>query len=86
LDAERAIAWRAADSFDCASFSAWYRKRKGSNDDWTHPPDPDAKITKMKDGRTLSTRHCLLLTGFFAAVPAARRASSIDPVEALRSE
>ena len=28
------------------------RKRKGSNDDWTHPQDPDAKITKMKDGRT----------------------------------
>jgi ABC-type antimicrobial peptide transport system permease subunit len=29
---------------------------------------------------------CLLLTAFVAAVPAARRASSIDPVEALRSE
>jgi transposase len=28
------------------------RKEKGSNDDWTHPHDPDAKITKMKDGRT----------------------------------
>jgi transposase len=28
------------------------RKGKGSNDDWTHPQDPDAKITKMKDGRT----------------------------------
>jgi transposase len=28
------------------------RKGKGSNDDWTHPHDPDAKITKMKDGRT----------------------------------
>jgi transposase len=30
------------------------RKRKGkaSNDDWTSPSDPDAKITKMKDGRT----------------------------------
>lgn len=28
------------------------RPRKGSNDDWTHPKDPDAKITKMKDGRT----------------------------------
>src|SRR4029078_11662120 len=27
------------------------RKGKGSNDDWTHPHDPDAKITKMKDGR-----------------------------------
>ena len=28
------------------------RKNKGSNDNWTHPHDPDAKITKMKDGRT----------------------------------
>ena len=28
------------------------RKNKGSNDDWKHPHDPDAKITKMKDGRT----------------------------------
>jgi transposase len=28
------------------------RKKKGSNNDWTHPHDPDAKITKMKDGRT----------------------------------
>jgi transposase len=28
------------------------RKKKGRNDDWAHPHDPDAKITKMKDGRT----------------------------------
>jgi len=28
------------------------RKNKGSNEDWTHPHDPDARITKMKDGRT----------------------------------
>jgi len=28
------------------------RKKKASNDDWTSPSDPDAKITKMKDGRT----------------------------------
>ena len=28
------------------------RQHKGSNDDWQHPYDPDAKITKMKDGRT----------------------------------
>jgi transposase len=28
------------------------RARKGSNEDWTHPHDPDARITKMKDGRT----------------------------------
>lgn len=28
------------------------RKGKGSNKDWKSPHDPDARITKMKDGRT----------------------------------
>jgi len=28
------------------------RAKKGSNDDWQSPSDPDARITKMKDGRT----------------------------------
>ena len=28
------------------------RKKKGSNDEWKHPQDPDARITRMKDGRT----------------------------------
>lgn len=28
------------------------RKNKGNNDDWKNPHDPDAQITKMKDGRT----------------------------------
>jgi transposase len=28
------------------------RAKKGSNEDWRNPFDPDAKITKMKDGRT----------------------------------
>jgi len=28
------------------------RPKKGSNDDWVHPHDPDAQITKMKDGST----------------------------------
>jgi transposase len=28
------------------------RKKKTSNKDWTHPWDPDAKVAKMKDGRT----------------------------------
>jgi hypothetical protein len=27
------------------------RRKKGANDDWTDPHDPEAKITKMKDGR-----------------------------------
>jgi len=28
------------------------RPKKGSNEDWYNPHDPDAKITRMKDGRT----------------------------------
>src|SRR5437667_1361991 len=28
------------------------RKKRTSNDDWKNPFDPDARITKMKDGRT----------------------------------
>jgi transposase len=28
------------------------RKNKGSNKDWEHPHDPDARIAKMKDGTT----------------------------------
>ena len=28
------------------------RKKRTSNSDWQNPADPDAKITKMKDGRT----------------------------------
>jgi transposase len=28
------------------------RKKKGSNQEWQHPHDPEARITKMKDGRT----------------------------------
>ena len=36
------------------------RTKKGSNDDWTHPHDPDARITKMKDGRrTWRTRRSM---------------------------
>lgn len=28
------------------------RKKKTSNKEWTHPGDPEAKVAKMKDGRT----------------------------------
>src|SRR5215471_735628 len=40
------------------------RTKKGSNDDWVNPHDPEAGITKMKDGRThlawhLSRKLCL---------------------------
>ena len=34
------------------------RKKKGSNQEWISPSDPDARITKMKDGRTHSVLHC----------------------------
>ena len=56
------------------------RPKKGSNDDWTHPHDPDARITKMKDGRTHlahKAEHAVdLKTGAVVAVtiqPAERR-------------
>jgi transposase len=55
------------------------RPKKGSNDDWTHPLDPDAKITKMKDGRTHlahKAEHAVDLdTGAVVAVTAMARAS-----------
>src|SRR6058998_3452160 len=48
------------------------RTKKGSNDEWTHPRDPDAKITKMKDGRTHlahKAEHAIdLATGAIVAV------------------
>jgi transposase len=28
------------------------KRKKTSNKDWKHPGDPDAKVTRMKDGRT----------------------------------
>ncbi len=31
------------------------RKNKASNDDWQNPSDPDAKITRMKDGTIVQT-------------------------------
>ena len=35
-----------------ARFDRKRKKKKTSNRDWKHPHDPDARITKMKDGRT----------------------------------
>lgn len=34
------------------------RPNKGSNADWKHPHDPDARITKMKNGRTHLAHKC----------------------------
>src|SRR6266436_8933288 len=28
------------------------RKKKGSNEEWVNPYDPEAEITRLKDGRT----------------------------------
>lgn len=36
---------------DCARIDK-KRKKKGSNEEWKHPHDPDARIAKMKDGST----------------------------------
>jgi transposase len=48
------------------------RPKKGSNDEWTHPHDADAKIIKMKDGRTRlahKAEHAVdLETGAFVGV------------------
>src|SRR6266536_3254532 len=57
IDSERGIAWLAEASGiktptreDLARLDR-KRAHKGSNEEWEHPHDPDARITKMKDGR-----------------------------------
>ena len=37
---------------DLARFDRKREGRKTSNKDWEHPHDPDARVTRMKDGRT----------------------------------
>jgi transposase len=37
---------------DLAKFDRQRKGKKCSNDDWHNPHDPDAKVTKLKDGRT----------------------------------
>jgi len=56
------------------------RKRTGkklSNEDWTSPTDPDAKIARMKDGTThlgFKPEHAVNLdTGVIVAAPIRRR-------------
>lgn len=71
------------------------RKKKASNDDWTNPHDPSARITKMKDGRTklaYKAEHAVdLASGALLAVtvqPADRgdTASYAETLEAAQRE
>ena len=68
LGSERRIAWSCADSLSLRRFLGYEfsrrppdhstlsktrkRKKKGSNKEWEHPHDPEARIAKMQDGRT----------------------------------
>lgn len=57
------------------------RKKKGSNEEWTSPSDPDARITKMKDGSTHLAHkgeHAVDLTS------GALVAMTLQPASALR--
>src|SRR2546422_1016374 len=86
IDSERGIAWRAADWLAQESgiatptreqLAKLDRKRahKGSNEDWVNPHDPEAGITKLKDGRThlaYKAEHAVdLETGVVVAVTVA---------------
>ena len=62
------------------------REKKTSNAGWTHPQDPDARVTKMKDSRThlahkaeeaadLETGAVLVLTVQGADTPVASRSA-----------
>src|SRR5665811_1665157 len=71
------------------------RKKKASNDDWTNPNDPSARITKMKDGRTklaYKAEHAVdLASGALLAVkvqPADRgdTASYVETLDAAQQE
>jgi transposase len=71
------------------------RKKKTSNDDWTNPHDPSARITKLKDGRTrlaYKAEHAVdLASGALLAVtvqPADRgdTTSYVETIEAAQRE
>ena len=42
---------------ELARFDRKRKRKKTSNRDWKHPHDPDARITKMRDGRTHLAQH-----------------------------
>jgi len=56
------------------------RKNKGSNQDWEHPHDPDARIAKMKDGRTHLAHKAEHAVDLETGLPAAWQASAIVAV------
>lgn len=64
------------------------RPKKGSNEEWQHPHDPDARITKMKDGRTHlahKAEHAVdLETGAVVAVTI-RPANEGDPTSMIET-
>ena len=67
------------------------RTKKGSNQDWKNPHDPDARITKMKDGRThfaYRVDHVtdLETTAIVAAVPGLADESDTGTAERSVSE
>src|SRR5258708_7351314 len=63
------------------------RARKGSNEDWVNPYDPEAHITKMKDGRThlaYKAEHAVdLETGAVVAVAAGDAGDTATILETL---
>jgi hypothetical protein len=61
------------------------QKKKGSNDDWTHPHDPDAKITKMKDGRTHLAHKAEHAIGLETGAIVAITVQGVDEVTRRRS-
>src|SRR5215469_9595520 len=59
IDSERGIAWRLAEvegveAKDAAAVRRMDRKRRKQmrNEEWVNPNDPEAEITRLKDGRT----------------------------------
>ena len=65
------------------------RKKKTSNEDWQYPGDPDAKIAKMKDGRThlaYKAEHAVdLETGALVAITCRTPTRAIPPRSSKRS-
>ena len=58
------------------------RKKKGSNQEWESPVDPDSRIAKMKDGRThlaYKAEHVVDLESEFVVAAPVYAADQADP-------